>query len=206
MNELPPMIDVNDAVALLINHTNVVVHDDLFKALEHAFDDISGDFDQSNDNNSTTTNQMLSARQQVRYERLELANRLKDAINAEIKYLRKGNPSLLELSTSSQGSKKLLTTSVLNWAREHLGIDVVSWHPPEAFRKSDARKHTTNLLEILDHLISTFYEEGGEQYRPGVRVNSESVKSWLESTYSCTSTKIREVLFTISDPNNTSCK
>ena len=128
-----------------------------------------------------------------------LARSMIQAIGHELDALGKGKESILEVADSTFGSEKLVTASVGAWA-QHMGFGIEGWVTPRHWRKKSERNYSTDYLDIIDDVVATFCEEGGEYYEPGIEPNNAAVTSYVNGKYGKLSERIITSIATIVRP------
>ena len=125
-----------------------------------------------------------------------MAQALFDLINAEIDKVRSDEESLLEIEDDTFGSEKLVTASVCAWAYD-IGFYIEGWKAPRHWRKKTERNYTSEYLDIIDDVISTFCEEGGDHYTPGRPPKNDAVIAYIKEKYGTFSDKIMTSIATV---------
>lgn len=133
--------------------------------------------------------------------RENLARSLYKAIEAELSDLKKGLGSELEISDKNFGHEKLVTSSVCSWAY-YMGFGIPGWQPPRFWRKKNERYYNTEYLSLIDDVIATYFEEGGEHFKKKGLEKKQALISDIQNKYKSTtnevlSYKIVDVIATI---------
>lgn len=197
--QLPPELSIDDAVALILNIDFLPGSTDLLDMLSYFREESESkqDYATSTDERSKQQGYVL-----MHQFREGLARAILDAIDAELSTIKKGGISELELVDDTFGSERLVTASVLHWAAYH-GFGMRGWVAPRFWRRSAQRTYSTEFLDILDDVIATFCEEGGEHYEHGVIPKKEVVSSWINEKYGVISDKVVDAMGTMIRPGLT---
>jgi hypothetical protein len=198
--ELPTTLSVNDAAALMLNISYIPGTNDLLEMLSFFREEAESKHDHAK---SQDERDKYTAHIAMYLCREGLARSLIQAIDSELSNIRKGQESLLEVVEAPFGSEKLVTSSVCAWAA-HMGFGIEGWEPPRFWRKAHDRSYQTEYLAILDDVIATFCEEGGEHYEPGIIPNKAAIKAWVQDKYGMdVSNKVLDVIPTLLRPGIT---
>lgn len=194
--ELPATLTVNDAVALVVNISFLPGTTNLLEMLSQFTEGAEIELDRT----KTKSERVKFTSHRVMYQCRELlAQSIVAAINVEIDCIDDGKESTLEVANDEFGSKKLVTASVCAWANE-LGFWIDGWETPRFWRKSSERNYSTEYLDILDDVIATFCEEGGEHYKPGQEPKNALVSAWIKEKYGPLSDKVIGAMGTLIRP------
>jgi hypothetical protein len=193
---LPPALSVNDAAALILNISYLPGSNDLLAMISH-FREEAEDNRDSADNSDDR--EKYNCQAVIHLCREGLARSMIQAIGHELDALGKGKESILELADSTFGSEKFVTASVLAWA-EQIGFGIQGWTVPRHWRKKTERSYSSEYLDIVDDVIATFCEEGGEGYYPGRQPKVESILEYIRNKYGNLSARIVTAIPTIVRP------
>ena len=198
--ELPTTLSVNDAAALILNISYLPGANDLLEMLSYFTEEAQSKHDHAESKDEREKYTVLTA---MYICREGLARALIESINSELHNIRNGQESKLEVAEVQFGSEKLITSSVCAWAA-YMGFGIEGWEPPRFWRKAQDRSYQTEYLAILDDVIATFYEEGGEHYEPGIIPKKSAVTSWAQDKYGThVSNKVLDVIHTLLRPGIT---
>lgn len=197
--ELPESISVDDAVALILGFSYTPGTNSLLNMLSYFREEAESKLDHAETDLERNKYKSLVILYQCREE---LAASLYRAIQAELDMINKQQESILEVSDGTFNSEKLVTASVCEWAYD-MGFGIEGWQPPRFWRKKGERLYSTEYLDILDDVIATFCEEGGEHYQSGITPKKEVVITWIEDKYGPLSKKVLDVIATLIRPGLT---
>jgi hypothetical protein len=197
--ELPESISIDDAVALILSFSYTPGTNSLRDMFSYFKEDAESKLDHAvTQFERDKYNTLLNL-----YEiRIELAEALYAVIGVELNNIRQKKESALEVYDDRFNSEKLVTASVCSWAYD-LGFGIEGWQPPRFWRKKGERNYSTEYLDILDDVIATFCEEGGEYYQSGITPKKEAVITWIEGKYGPLSKKVLDVIATLIRPGLT---
>lgn len=194
--ELPPTLTVMDASALLMNISYLPGENDLLQMLSFFTEEAESNLDHA----ITKEERAIFGSRMLMYQHREaLAQSIIAAINAELDSINNGEKSKIEVADDTFGSEKLVTASVYAWADE-MGFGIAGWEAPRFWRKASKRRHNTEYLSILDDVIATFCEEGGEHYESGKEPTNAVVSAWITDKYGHLSEKVIGAMGTIIRP------
>ena len=177
--EYPSTLSVEDAAALILNISYLPGTNSLLEMLSYFIEEAEAKLDNADSQEEREKYEAL----RVMYTcREDMARTLIGAIQAELDSISKGKPSILEVADSTFGSEKLVTPSVFAWAYE-IGFGLPDWRPPRFWRKASDRRYQSEYLSIVDDVIATFLEEGGEHYDAGVVPKKAVVTEWIREQY-----------------------
>lgn len=197
--ELPESISIDDAVALILGFSYTPGTHSLLDMLSYFREEAESKFDYAE---TQLERDKYKALVSVYRHRESLAFSLYKAISAELNNIDQKKKSTLEVSDGTFNSEKLVTASVCSWAYD-LGFGIEGWQPPRFWRKKGERNYSTEYLDILDDVIATFCEEGGEYYQSGITPKKEAVITWIEGKYGPLSKKVLDVIATLIRPGLT---
>jgi len=191
--ELPPFLSVNDAVSLMINLPYQPGTTDVLEMLSHFREEAESRLDHAE---TTEEREKYKAHVALYLTREAMARSLMEAIQSELSGLSKGRGSILEVEDDTFGSEKLVTASVCAWAYD-MGFYVEGWVTPRHWRKKKDRSYTSDYLDIIDDVIATFCEEGGEHFIPEKEPKNDAVELYIRQNYGDFSRKILTSISTI---------
>ena len=191
--ELPPFLSINDAVSLIINLPYQPGTTDVLEMLSYFREQAEANLDHAK---TSEDKEKYRAQVAIYLTREAMARSLMQAIGLEISAISKGKESTLEIEEGGFGSEKLVTASVYAWADE-MAFHTHGWEPPRHWRKKSERTFSTDYLDILDDVIATFCEEGGEEYVPNNKLQKAAVSAWIKGKYPGTSEKVNDVIGTL---------
>lgn len=138
----------------------------------------------------------FTAQAEMHLHREKLARSLINALENEVKKVYAGQESLVELDTSTApGEEKLVTASLLEWAGQ-IGFGISDWSPPCFWRRKSLRTYRTEYLGVLDDLIATWFEEGGESFSPNNTQKKDALRLWVSEKYDI-SEKVLDAMMTM---------
>jgi hypothetical protein len=191
--KLPKTLSINDAAALVMNISFLPNSTDLVEMLEYFQEEAESKYDKA-----TGSDEKIKYKSHIAMTstRVKMGKEVLAAINSELTCINNGEESLLKVEENNFGSEKLDTESVLYWASVY-GFGIQGWEPPRFWRKATERRHNTEYLSVLDDVIATFCEEGGEHYIKNTEPQKSAVSTWIKGKYSFTSEKVRDAIGTI---------
>ena len=198
--KLPTTLSVNDAAALILNISYLPGTNDLLEMLSFFTEEAQSKHDHAKSQDERDKYTALIA---MYICREGSARALIQAIDSELHNIRNGQESKLEVVEVQFGSEKLVTASVCAWAAD-MGFGIEGWEPPRFWRKTQDRSYQTEYLAILDDVIATFCEEGGEHYEPEIIPKKIAIKNWVQTKYGTNvSNKVLDVIPTLLRPGIT---
>jgi len=198
--ELPPTLSVDDAAALMLNISYIPGSNDLLEMLSFFREEAQSKYDHAK---SQDEREKYAAHIVMYLCREGLARSLIQAIDSELHSIRNGQESKLEVVEVQFGSEKLVTASVCAWAAD-MGFGIEGWDPPRFWRRAQDRSYQTEYLAVLDDVIATFCEEGGEHYEPGIIPKKPAIIHWVQDKYGTNvSNKVLDVIPTLLRPGLT---
>jgi hypothetical protein len=196
--ELPPSVTIDEAAALILNISYLPGDAGLLEMLQYFREEAEAQYDKAQ---TMVDRQRFESRIRLFAYRADLAQQIIATIGAELAAIDKGRDSLLEVVDGSFGHEKLGTGSVYAWA-EHIGFGIGDWEPPRFWRPASERQFRTEWLSILDHVIATFCEKGGEHYS-ATPPKKDVVKAWIREHYGDLSDKVLDAMATMIRPGLT---
>lgn len=196
---LPSAVSVDDAIALILNIDYLPGSTSPIEMFSYFHQEAEVRRDQATNAVERDKYDCLAV---MHGARQLLGRSILDALDAEISSIRKGATSYLEVIDDEFGGERLVTASVLEWAKQN-GFGVDGWAMPRHWRRATSRTFSTEYLDILDDVIATFCEEGGEYYQPGVPPKKEVITHWVREKYGEVSDKVLDVLGTLIRPGLT---
>jgi hypothetical protein len=197
--EYPPTISVEDAAALMVNISYLPGTNGLLEMLSYFTEDALAKLDNAD---SQEERNKYEALWRMYVCREGMARTLIGTIQAELDSISKGKPSILEVADSTFGSEKLVTPSVFAWAAD-IGFGLPDWRPPRFWRKASDRSYQSAYLSIVDDVIATFLEEGGEHYDGNIPKKA-AVTEWVRQQYGKNlSDKVLDAIATVIRPGLT---
>jgi hypothetical protein len=198
-SDLPPDLSIDDAIALILNIDYLPGSNGVLEMFSYFKEEVESKHDHA----KTPDERRKYAGHILMHQFREgLARAIFDAIDAEISAIRNGGISELELVDNTFGNERLVTASVCEWASQR-GFGIYGWKLPRFWRKASIRSFSTEYLDILDDVIATFCEEGGEYYEPGVTPKKEVISNWITGKYGAISDKVIDVIGTMIRPGLT---
>ena len=197
--ELPKSLSIEDAAALILNIDFLPGSNRLREMLSYFMEEAESNRDKASAQDERKKYDAMMVMHQYRFV---FAKAVLDAIDAELDAINNGRDSILELEDETFGSEQLVTASVFSWAARN-GFGIRGWTAPRFWRKASERSFSTEYLDIIDDVIATFCEEGGEHYSPGVTPKKEAITHWVTEKYGSVSDKVLDVIGTIIRPGLT---
>lgn len=191
--ELPSSVSVNDAAALILNMSYQPGTNDLIHMMSHFREEAEAKRDNATDPDER---EIYNCQAAMHLCREGLARSLIEAMNVEFGAIGAGKESILEIDENAFGSEKLKTASVLEWA-ENIGFGARGWKMPTHWRKKNERNYSSEYLDIIDDVIATFCEEGGEGYYPGRQPKVDGILEYIRNKYGNLSARIVTAIPTI---------
>jgi hypothetical protein len=197
--ELPSSVSVHDAAALILNMSYLPGTNDLIDMISHFREEAGVERDNATDPGER---EKYNCQAIMHLCREGLARSLIEAIELEFSAISAGKESILEIDENAFGSEKFKTTSILAWA-ENIGFGIQGWKMPAHWRKKNRRTYSTEFLDIIDDVIATFCEEGGENYSPDTEPRNYMIVDYIKEKYGPLSEKIMTSIPTIVRPGVT---
>ena len=191
--ELPLTLSINEAVSFIINLPYQPGTTNVLEMLSYLREEAESKRDHAK---TAEEKQKFQAYVSVYLTREAMARSLMQAIDSETLAVEKGEESILEMADHTIGSVKFVTASVCAWASAK-GFHIDGWETPRHWRKKSERSFSSDYLDILDDVIATFCEEGGEHYQPKTNTLKSAVSAWIKEKYPKTSEKVNDVIGTI---------
>ncbi len=180
---LPETLSIEESVAAMINLPYITEDGDVEGILENFLEAILEESEINSINASDKhTAAVLTTINKIHFHRLQLAKLIKEALQDELDSLAQGYESKIRVDIFTNKPHEIATSSLVEWADE-LNFGIKSFRIRRGWRNFRDRKYSTDYLEIIEHVIREFYEEGGSKYEENQVPPNKKIQSFIEENY-----------------------
>lgn len=180
---LPETLSIEESVAAMINLPYITEDGDVEGILENFLEAILEESEINSINASDKhTAAVLTTINKIHFHRLQLAKLIKEALQDELDSLAQGYESKIRVDIFTNKPHEIATSSLVEWADE-LNFGIKSFRIRRGWRNFRDRKYSTDYLEIIEHVIREFYEEGGSEYIENHVPPNKKIQSFIEKKY-----------------------